>query len=1269
MNNALRILIARAQTICLEKLEMAKMSRGADAPALAATEKRMEQLFDRLSDPGVWAVPLQADAEPINQNILALEALGKDRAAEIPEHINRLLDQIDQSILQSDLESTGGPGDAPPTNDMNLQVMNALARTRQQIGIRLVKFAQEGQDLQQDPEFQTMQGQQETLVGTYWEKLKTNAITGRETDVNNIRQRGEFIATSAVVGTFKVHYKLLSEFIRSKLTPVTALLFIVFSATGQNLIDDGRKLLNALETVQDTSLSPGARDAAARQALLILYLYDDPAQLEKPGQVPTGRLLDHIQGNTLFRELLPARYLDTFRRKELPAPTSAEWDSLQTPGRRQISNLMHSGAPLSPVQYLSVQQSLQNSQIPPLQNSAAMRSAAENLQKPGPVTGLRTEVLLEGLFNFILERAQQEVTINFLDHLLNNKLPQIGWLFPNVRERYSNPDISYSQSFLESLREAFFLDLSRLNLTLPELLLKDEYFGELQRDPVFYNLLTVYTIFGLTKSDVPLWEAVPLTHRNLYENFEAAGQKLNIRLADSASTTTEYLQVQDAAKAYVEQLQRVSAEILDIENQCENRIVNLQQNREGPLPPRPTFPVNPLYDYRVLTGRSDPNAVFHLGLLPQLLQGAIDDATLSRYNTLSSYDKFFAVPYSGREMRIAGLELARKLTDGTWYNDLTQADILKRWQADLAAYIGEIDRWQMSFDTLNLAGQFQETDNQRGMVANVIDSTCGHWKASGDPADLQALVLLGAIAADFEDIIPEDLSYQDSVRMLGLRREKLLQIEKRLGAVEQRLAEKDKAAASDSPFQRYLKRDKAVRPIDKITGEIEKLRELSIPLRQALQQLDNTRAQNEHKAWLVSRPLLQVTELLSHVFYALQRPDGKGLLTLGEMDEMLREPKLKTACLGLLQQRISRIKNVGVLSPEALAQFTRLTLQDFLELQAPKADSPSGEKPDSLRLYKTISTASRAFNRILEFPLFADPAIPGDFKPLTKRYPVLQYLPDISERCVNFLYYLETRQYRPAVSALVRLVTSLSKQIQLAETLKGQKIESGKKEQQSTAKTITSGKKQEKQGSAEAGANRKYLLHFFEQYGDFIAGLVDARDKNEVENLLKSLADPPGSSRTKRTHRFTASLNAYLGASAGWENWRRKQGNITTVNDFGTLAPAIPVGFTLSKLFWPESSRPQSFSLHVTVLDLGGMMTYRLAEEDKYGAYKLTFKNVLKPGLQLHWNIQKSPFYLGMGWQTGPQFRQENGEEVALRASRVFFTFGIDTPIRTLYAR
>ena len=63
-----------------------------------------------------------------------------------------------------------------------------------------------------------------------------------------------------------------------------------------------------------------------------------------------------------------------------------------------------------------------------------------------PVSALTAEALTKGLFEFVLERAQQEVAVHFIENLLDNKkAPQIDALFPNVAERYFNPKINYSQ--------------------------------------------------------------------------------------------------------------------------------------------------------------------------------------------------------------------------------------------------------------------------------------------------------------------------------------------------------------------------------------------------------------------------------------------------------------------------------------------------------------------------------------------------------------------------------------------------------------------------------------------------------------------------------------------------------------------------------------------------------------------------------------------------------------------------------------------------------
>lgn len=218
-NTFLRALIAGAQSICIEKLDLAKTALGATNPAVVTTGKAMQLLFDALSAPDLWLFPMEVDSAPINRRMIALGGLGSMQAAEILTQIRQLVELLEQTVLRPRMQAVREAGDAPPTSDMNLQVMNALARTRQQIGIRLFRFAQAGQDLQQDPAFLAMQARQETLVNTYWEKLKTNAIIGRETDVIQIRQRGEFISSSFNVATFTLHYSLLSTFIQSHLPP------------------------------------------------------------------------------------------------------------------------------------------------------------------------------------------------------------------------------------------------------------------------------------------------------------------------------------------------------------------------------------------------------------------------------------------------------------------------------------------------------------------------------------------------------------------------------------------------------------------------------------------------------------------------------------------------------------------------------------------------------------------------------------------------------------------------------------------------------------------------------------------------------------------------------------------------------------------------------------------------------------------------------------------------------------------------------------------
>lgn len=1044
-----------------------------------------------------------------------------------------------------------------------------------------------------------------------------------------------------------------------KTITLLVLLGTAAAAPAQNLLEDGRRLLEELDSIRDTATLPIDRRNAVQEVLTILARYDGPMQANT-GDVSTAyqaRLLEKAQANPLLREALQVDALSVLRIAEqegaLSGISSMGDDSESLKGRKRIEAIMYGGAPTSPAQYLSVQQSLQNSQVPPLLNSAAIQSAAENAQAPLSLKGLGVETVTQEVFEFLMERAKEEVAISFLDHLLKRGITEVdSAVFRNVRERFVNPadsfvdpaDISASQSFLESLRDAFFLDLKSLPRYLPELLLKGNYFGELRDEPAFYGVMTALNLYGLSKNGTPPWESIPVAHRGLYDRFDAVGKNLNIRLAadkDSLYVSEEYRQMRDAAEEYVEKMDDIVFKLYSIESNISDslRVVNnrnsTSDNNVSRSGPRPDFDPDPLFDYWVLTGRSDSTAAFHLGLLPELLDGELTDNTIfSLSPELESFDKFFALPYSEQEMRIAGLELARRLVDGSWYNDLTQVQIIRRWHAALNVYEAAADRWIISSDASRIEAEIAAAEAERQALHAAIDLMHSYWSDNkGERADLQALVMLRYIAEEF----PPDTILNTPLDSLDKRQKFLRGIEQRMALVEQRLASNNEDEAADSPYQLYRQRQASQSVETEETRlrtllvKIDDLQALADELRKALNRLDALQAPEENRAIQGASPMLQATELLSVMYSVFYDSEGEELIDASAFEDMLYQPELRAVCMGLLQQRLSRIKGLSAPSVDALAQYAQLTLIDFSKLKDALGGSFPEAAPDSSQLFQIASAGLQVLNRTLTFPLFADSTDAQKLVSLSQIHIPLKHVPEISEQCLMLLYNLDANQYRPAIGNMIRLLGSMSKQL-------GQTTE------------------------------QNPLYTFLSKYGDFIAGLADAKSPLEMEHLLAGLAAPSGSARTKRTHHLSASLNAYLGITAGRERLTRGQSTPIDSSFFG-LAPTIPIGLTVSRLCFRNSKRPQSFSLHLTAVDLGAMLTFRQIDEAEFGTQKLSIKNIVKPGIQVHWNIQETPLYMGLGWQSGPQFREENGREIALRSSRFFLAVGVDMPMLSLYAR
>ena len=502
-----------------------------------------------------------------------------------------------------------------------------------------------------------------------------------------------------------------------------------------------------------------------------------------------------------------------------------------------------------------------------------------------------------------------------------------------------------------------------------------------------------------------------------------------------------------------------------------------------------------------------------------------------------------------------------------------------------------------------------------------------------DPADLSSATGPGPQPSRLDDL------EKDTIQNLRFKRERLMQIEQRLFTLNDTLSNRNPAGRNASPVVSYMFNQFSTVPYANILNQIDLFSSNLVDLRILLDSIDNKYGGIEAKAKRNAEPMLQFTEVLTYMMYGLRTDDlDQKWIGRATLDTILSEPKQEQAFLGLLYQRMSNIKDLGRFSPDGLAQLIQATIADISTL--PREDIGKPETADSLAFYKKLSFGVSLFNRVHEWPLTVDPDERPDaqdyFKPIVQqrrgKEMGLDKLPEITNQVTDFIYFLNVKDHRHAVSSGIRLFNKLSD---------------------------VAGK--------QKGPNCDPAINFLKEYGGFIADLIDADSSSQVEDLLNSIADPPGSSRIKRRQQMTVGLNAYVGASLGVESWNgveRVDGN------FFDVSPTIPIGITISWLGKKKyaNKRPGSHSLFLSLLDLGEMLTLRDVNVEDYENV-FAFKNVFKPSFQYHWNLQKSPFYLGLGAQLGTQYFNINGLEQNVNSNKVFVSFGIDVPLKTFYQK
>ena len=197
--------------------------------------------------------------------------------------------------------------------------------------------------------------------------------------------------------------------------------------------------------------------------------------------------------------------------------------------------------------------------------------------------------------------------------------------------------------------------------------------------------------------------------------------------------------------------------------------------------------------------------------------------------------------------------------------------------------------------------------------------------------------------------------------------------------------------------------------------------------------------------------------------------------------------------------------------------------------------------------------------------------------------------------------------------------------------------------------------------SIYAGTEKKLDNRFF-KYGTFMANMVDAQSPEEISNVIEAAVLPVGSSSIKKHSGFNVSVNGYLGGFGKFGSVDKTQ-NAWSSN----ISVSAPIGIAVSHGF----NKGGSVSLTGTLIDVGAIVDYQLANDSSYIESTITWGNLFSPGVFLVYGMACDlPISVGIGGQYGPGLSSINGVD-NITINKPDWRFGIviavDIPLFTVY--
>lgn len=234
--------------------------------------------------------------------------------------------------------------------------------------------------------------------------------------------------------------------------------------------------------------------------------------------------------------------------------------------------------------------------------------------------------------------------------------------------------------------------------------------------------------------------------------------------------------------------------------------------------------------------------------------------------------------------------------------------------------------------------------------------------------------------------------------------------------------------------------------------------------------------------------------------------------------------------------------------------------------------------------------------------------------------------------------------------------------------------------------------------------NRSQLL----RYAPFMAAVADAKNSQQMEQAIESIALPAGSASVKRKTFSSITLNAFPGLTGGKEYIYLH--NPASGHEKGAWATNVgftaPIGLCFSRGIRGIAIQPKTYhrqhvglrveqnyhyfnrkgreqylkgratSVFISLIDLGALVLFRLNDSLNTSPLpqQVSFRQVFSPGVFFMYHTGRSPVSFFGGAALSPELRrfkltESTPQTSAANSLRVNIGLTIDVPLLTFYAR